>query len=340
MNKKAQFLSDYPSVYFADGTDLQGLTTYLQTISFLDTNELIEGTSIPGAGNMNYVIRVKTNQRSFILKQSRPWVEKYPSIAAPIERIHVETLYYAQVATVAALTPYSPKVLFADKANFILLLEDLGALQDLSYLYEGTASISDEDIVSLANYAAQLHQLELDDFPENQAMRELNHAHIFDIPFQENNGLDLEAIQIGLSDLATQIRADKELLNSIAACGSLYLSDMGISLVHGDYYLGSIMRTAERLFVLDPEFCFFGYAEFDLGVFVAHIQMAKQPIDRIDLFLDTYSKATFADKQLVFAFAGIEIMRRLLGVAQLPLKLSLEEKEELIRKASTWVLAF
>lgn len=340
MNKKAQFLSEHPAVYFADGTDKQGLTDYLTTASFLEGDERVENTSIPGAGNMNYVIRVKTNKRSFILKQSRPWVEKYPSIAAPIERIHIEALYYAQVATSPKLAAYSPKVLLVDKANFILLLEDLGALQDFSYLYEGTTHIREKDIRSLAQYAAQLHQLELDDFPENRAMRELNHAHIFDIPFKENNGIDLEAIQVGLSDLAAKIRADKQLVASIAACGSLYLSERGTALVHGDYYLGSIMRTDEKLFVLDPEFCFFGYAEFDLGVFVAHLYMAKQPLDRITLFLEEYNKETSCDDQLVYAFAGIEIMRRLLGIAQLPIVLSIEEKEALLAQANAWVLAF
>ncbi len=340
MDKKAQFLSQHPNVYFADGTDTQGLSTYLNSVSFLETDEQIEDTSIPGAGNMNYVIRVKTNKRSFILKQSRPWVEKYPSIAAPIERIHIEALYYAQVATSSKIAAYSPEVLLVDKANFILLLEDLGALQDLSYLYEGTTQISDKDIIDIAQYAAHLHQLELDDFPANRAMRALNHAHIFDIPFKENNGIDLEAIQTGLSDLAANIRTNKELLEAIEACGSLYLTEEGISLVHGDYYLGSIMRTDEKLFVLDPEFCYFGYSEFDIGVFIAHLYMAKQPKAQIDLFLKTYKKATFCDDKLVYAFAGVEIMRRLLGVAQLPVTLNIKEKEVLLKQASAWAIAF
>ena len=43
-----------------------------------------------GEGNMNYTLRVRTNGRSIILKQARPWVEKYPVIDAPDERAVVK----------------------------------------------------------------------------------------------------------------------------------------------------------------------------------------------------------------------------------------------------------
>ena len=47
---------------------------------------------------MNCTLRVTTTRRSFILKQARPWVEKYPQIAAPVERARVEAAFYAAVA--------------------------------------------------------------------------------------------------------------------------------------------------------------------------------------------------------------------------------------------------
>lgn len=47
-------------------------------------DEVVEGVEREGEGNMNCVVRVMTSRRSFILKQSRPWVEKYPGFAAPL----------------------------------------------------------------------------------------------------------------------------------------------------------------------------------------------------------------------------------------------------------------
>jgi 5-methylthioribose kinase len=41
---------------------------------------------------------------------------------------------------------------------------------------------------------------------------------------------------------------------------------------------------------------------------------------------------------LVFQFAGVEIMRRILGVAQLPVRLSLEAKRRLLEQSRAMVL--
>ena len=48
--------------------------------------ESVCGLGRAGEGNMNLTLRVQTEERSFILKQARPWVEKYPDIPAPKER--------------------------------------------------------------------------------------------------------------------------------------------------------------------------------------------------------------------------------------------------------------
>jgi len=42
----------------------------------------------------------------------------------------------------------------------------------------------------------------------------------------------------------------------------------------------------------------------------------------------------------VEAFAGVEILRRFYGVAQLPLALTISEKEKLTLSAITWILAY
>ncbi len=70
--------------------------------------------------------------------------------------------------------------------------------------------------------------------------------------------------------------------------------------------------------IIDPEFCFLGPPAFDLGVLYAHLHLARQPVE-LAVF-DATAKA----------FAGAEIMRRLIGVAQLPLEADLEEKSALL----------
>ena len=71
-------------------TSIEDLTVFLNSYNLLNQMEKINKISKAGQGNMNLVLRIKTNKRSFILKQSRPYAEKYPSIKAPIERINTE----------------------------------------------------------------------------------------------------------------------------------------------------------------------------------------------------------------------------------------------------------
>jgi 5-methylthioribose kinase len=76
-----------------DLEDLRGLEAYLVGRGFAQAGEAITAERA-GEGNMNCVVRVRLPNRSLILKQARPWVEKYPSIAAPVERAASEARYH------------------------------------------------------------------------------------------------------------------------------------------------------------------------------------------------------------------------------------------------------
>ena len=55
------------------------------------------------------------------------------------------------------------------------------------------------------------------------------------------------------------------------ALGERYLRQNGSSLIHGDLFPGSLLQTGSgELRVIDPEFCFCGDPEFDIGVFYAN----------------------------------------------------------------------
>ncbi len=336
MSYKQTFLRQFPNTLFATLEDTAGLAQYLKNRSFLNKGETISNVTIPGAGNMNVVIRIETNQRSFILKQSRPWVEKYPSIEAPIDRIQTEAEYYAATQSSAFLKSHSPEILLFDIDSYIIIMEDLGTVEDFTKIYNVGYELPEKDIISLTKYLIELHQFKPATYPSNQDMRVLNHAHIFDIPFRANNGIDLNEIQDGLSELATPITTDSTLRSIVGSFGDRYLS-AGSTLLHGDYYPGSWMQ-ADQFYVLDPEFSFLGPAEFDLGVCLAHLTIADQKQELVQLFLESYKTKLSFDEQHIKTFAGIEILRRLLGVAQLPLDYSLDHKKALIEISRSWIL--
>jgi len=340
MELKTRFKTQYPDKFFLDKEDRQSLESYLLKLNLLHKDESIIKAERPGAGNMNYVLRVITPSKTLVLKQSRPWVEKFPSLSAPVERIAVEATYYRLMQHLPALQAYTPNCIKYDGDNYLLVLEDLGDSIDYTFLYKKENFVNQHEIQALMQYISTLHNWEVSEyeshFPANIGMRELNHEHIFFLPYEKNNGFDLDAIQEGLQDLAIPYIYDKTLKELIHALGQVYLSH-GDSLLHGDYYPGSWLRVENELKVIDAEFSFMGRAEFDLGVLFAHMYLTQHKPTTLQAMWDLYQPPETFDKELLAGFTGTEIMRRLIGLAQLPVVLSLEEKEALLAKAASWI---
>jgi 5-methylthioribose kinase len=171
----------------------------------------------------------------------------------------------------------------------------------------------------------------------NTELRTLNYEHIFEYPFKEENGFNLDEIQDGLQELALPYKKNVELKKNIERLGSLYLSK-GKYLLHGDYYPGSWLKTANGIKVIDPEFCFYGLREFDLGVLFAHMYLTQQKESAITLIKEQYVFFEELNPTILNGFIGTEIIRRLIGLAQLPLKMDLKTKESLLSFARDLIL--
>ena len=85
--------------------------------------------------------------------------------------------------------------------------------------------------------------------------------------------------------------------------------------------------------LIDPEFSFGGKPEFDLGVFYAHLILSGHDDALLARWLAQTVDAPGRDATLTRQFAGVEIMRRLIGVAQLPLALTLPAKAALLTRS-------
>ncbi|WP_411272700.1 phosphotransferase [Daejeonella sp.] len=320
-----------------DKTQLSDLANYLQHHELINAHDVVVYAEKPGEGNMNYTLRVRTkNGQSLVTKQARPYVEKYPSIPAPEERILVESEFYKTIADNDFLRAHTPEILLTDKENYILVMEDLGTASDYTLLYKKGNNLSVSDAELCAAFIHQLHSnyknKGKDLLMDNSKLKALNHEHIFVYPFLGDNGFDLDLITPGLQASSMPYKNDnklKELLNSL---GETYLSTKD-TLLHGDYYPGSWLNTEKGLVVIDPEFAFYGKAEFDLGVLFAHLYLAQQPDEVFKTIDANYLREDSFDEALFNAFTGVEIMRRIIGLAQLPLELNLKEKEELLQEA-------
>jgi 5-methylthioribose kinase len=319
---EADFHVCCPGVYFLDCTRLDDLGAYLTAGARLGPGETLLNAEKAGEGNMNCTVRVQTSAGSFILKQARPWVEKYPQLAAPTERALVEGRYYTAVADHPAVAGRMPRLLWIDAAARLLALEDLGAASDFFPIYAGKMSVSDQTRGELVAYGSNLHSIPLTQEQrrafENPAMRLLNHEHVFALPLRAQNGLDLDALTPGLAKAAEPLKADADYQRIVRGLGERYKHEAGPSLLHGDFFPGSFLQTGRGLRVIDPEFCFCGDVEFDLGVLMAHLFLAGEPSARAESIFGQYRPAHRYSVEMTRQYAGVEIMRRLLGVAQLP----------------------
>ena len=311
-------------------------TEELNQLSYWNPGEQVLESSPAGESNMNLVLRILTNQRSLILKQSKPYVRKYPQIPAPIERIVVEHQFLELIGGNDFLASLAPRVVHFDSVQHILISEDLGKGSDYSGIYSGKKSLTVNEIKSLSEFLGVLHGLEVAEFPDNLSLRTLNHEHIFNFPFLEENGLDLDTIQPGLQNLSLPYKKDMALKDALGNLGNRYLSP-GTSLIHGDYYPGSWLEVHTGPKVIDPEFAFLGDPEFDLGVFLAHLDLAQLANPLKEAAIEFYTRPY--DHNLVQQYRGVEILRRILGIAQLPLNLTIIQKESLLDLARNYILS-
>ena len=346
----------------------------LTELGWIAPEQHILSLSPAGEGNMNRTLRVNlTDSRgkpsSLVLKQAVPFVAKYPDIPAPIQRCRSEADFYRVTSGTAAVAQCMPRLFGFDPERHLLCFEDLGAAGDFTDLYQPASAAagfpsadagSEEPLPSqalkaLLTWLGNLHSLPLEpgDWPtlSNLAMRELNHQHIFELPLAPDNDLELDQVTPGLSAEAQRLKADAELVAATRTLGALYLAPVTASavLLHGDFYPGSWLRGERNVWVIDPEFGFFGPREFDLGVFIAHAHFAQISTRAIDAALNDYATACAPnangptvgfDRGLAEAFAGVEIMRRLLGVAQLPLEADLAQKRVWLDQAETWLARY
>ena len=286
---------------------------------------------------MNFVIRATTNHRSFILKQALPYVYRYPQVDAPVGRGESEARFYQLLENEAELTPFVPRLIGFDATHHVLMLEDLGNGADCTFLYRSPEQITTEDLRQLVHFLSHLHRLRADPDTaramQNTAMRQLNHEHIFRYPFLEDNGLDLDTVLPGLQAASLPYKRDASLKKRVAARGERYLR-AGDTLIHGDYYPGSWLRAEAGVRVIDPEFGHYGCAEFDVGVMLAHALLTGGPVYTPERILALYEPGTDWDESLARSFAGVEVLRRLLGLAQLPLTLTLNQRVTLLERAA------
>jgi 5-methylthioribose kinase len=324
MSLRDETISANPEFTWLEAGNTTQVGTFMIERGWLEPGEEIISCEPAGEGNMNLTLRINTKRRDLVLKQARPWVEKYDHISAPWDRALLEIEFYQRVASLLEVRDRMPRLLGSDTASRCLVLEYIAGAGDYTDLYDRDHHLDTDTLEQAARFLAALHTgTRSDPRPpfSNSEMRELNRMHIFEVPLGANSGVDLEALEPGLAKAALALRNDLDYRTFISETERDYLAE-GPFLLHGDFIPGSWLRSKRGLVVIDPEFCFFGSVEIDLGCVIAHLALANQSRNQVIDFLEGYREAApeiELEDRSISRFASAEVMRRLIGVAQLPL---------------------
>ena len=100
------------------------------------------------------------------------------------------------------------------------------------------------------------------------------------------------------------LQGDAAYCKALQSLGALYLEN-GPCLLHGDFYPGSWVRAGGGVWIIDPEFCFFGPPEFDVGILVGHLLLAGRPLELAQSVFAHYGANSSLSHSLALQFAGM-----------------------------------
>jgi len=282
-----------------------------------------------GDGNINWVRRataLASPPRSYVVKQARPALERFPQYQAPTERIVCEARYLEHVRGWDA-DGVCPRVLCFDEPNRVLVLEDLGAAERLDRRLARGGDASGA-LTTLAAFLGRVHRETRGDSPglalrfANEPMQRLHGAHIFSLPYQVNDFV----LPPRTAARAATLRADGALCSRAERAYQRYLTPAG-ALVHGDVQAGNILLPEGGVKLLDAEIAHVGDPAFDIGMLLAHALLPAAAAGRTatvrptlgrcwQAYATAHAASELPDLAEALCYAGLELLRRTIGAAR------------------------
>lgn len=256
---------------------------YVQTRPELDevfqTGETLLADEV-GDGNLNLVFKVWAEadpERTVVIKQALPYLRlvggDWP---LPVDRARIE----AQALQVEYnLVPqHTPRVYFYDPDMYLFAMQNLnhhiimrkGLIQGTRYphfaeaigLFMAKTLGMTSDLV--LDYRAKKERVKQFINPE---LCKITEDLVFTEPYRytERNGYHAE-----LDPQVRALQADEALQVEVAKMKEKFMTHAQ-ALIHGDLHTGSIMVNQDDIYVIDPEFAFYGPMGFDIGAVIGNL---------------------------------------------------------------------
>ena len=278
-------------------------------------SQIVNVIRLPG-GNMNFSLKISHDSGEIFIKQGRPWVEKYPQFEAPWGRTSLEADFYLCTRGAALIRDAMPEFIGIDPELQVLATQWIADTTEASSIYteQSGSQFLRQHSEFLLSYLAALNGSEVKKLEgrfDQNPLKPLNSFHIFDYPFQEEQ---LQAAETASEQKLDWLR-DARFTEVRDEMKADYLGT-GDHFLHGDFYPGSLMIKESRPVVIDPEFCMMGRSEFDAGNLFGHLILAGAKSSEIEIEWSGSRYFQSLDLGYLKKTAGIEILRRILGVAK------------------------
>lgn len=331
------FLEAHPDFPILDAQGgVEGSHRFLLDRGWLNTDESVSAVTVVIDGDEWLVLRVETRERWLLVEQARPWCRDDGAL-----RVAAAARFCRCAATIAGVGDRMPKFLASDEETQALCFEERERTVSLWSLYT-REDLHAEEARQLGSYLRSLHAAAralTESCTIDPRLRRADHRSLFEEPLCAVGGPDLDAMEPGFAAAVAELRSDGPFCQKLQALGDRYL-ETGDCLVHGDfsprYWLrGSTVR------VLGGKHAFFGDAELDIGIAVAHLVLSRQyfGIDQelIAAAVDP-SPEVVVQEALVAQYAAVEIVRCLAGSEQLPLPPTDGFRANMLRRARVAML--
>jgi 5-methylthioribose kinase len=325
------------------------LPDYLRALGLVGPGQAVV-VEAAGDGNINWVRRARLaggpspGGRSWVVKQARPALERFPQYQVSTDRILFEQRYL-ETARRWDRDRVLPAIHRFDAAARVLILEDLGDAERMDHALARGADVS-AAAARLGGFLGRVHAAtrgaELANAFANGAMQRLHGDHVFLLPLRPNDFPLLPPV----AQRACALRADADLVRIADAAYARYLEPRG-ALVHGDVQAGNVLLTAAGPKLLDAEIAHVGDPAFDLGTLLAHLLLPAAALDALAPALPAAEAAWEAYRAAhgpgapAFAeatrHAGLELLRRTIGAARLPAVGSSEAALAVLARAERWI---
>lgn len=306
-----------------------------------------------GEGKINGVFFVDGSIGSVVLKQGLPWVRTLPDWELTVDRIGFEATLlktwsgfnsgfipelwqYDELAHVLAMENLSGHALLRDVLATSAGMEELG--DNLGKLLARTAYFTSTLSMPLSDHSEAVRT------GQNPEMSQLMEDVVFNIPFSENESNVRDPV---LSAHRARLISNDKVYQTVSRLKWISATRQE-ALLHGDLHTGSIMVQESDVRIIDAEFGRYGPIASDIGQLWAHIFIAARVHSvRIspDLASETFgiierSWGSFCSeirqlttsksgpagvsawisswlaetRTLAIQFAGVETLRRIIGV--------------------------